>query len=74
MENIKYELDVTPEEYNHIAQALSFYILDNDRFVEKGMEEYSEKERQEQIEFSWELERLLANIESQITRQMEEDD
>lgn len=69
-----YELNITHEEFNHIAQGLAFYILDNDRFIETGMAEYTEQERADQVSFSRELEILLANIEAQIEQQMKEHD
>ena len=77
MEKYNYTLRVTWEEFDHISQALAFYVNDNDRFIEQGMPDYTPKERVEQAEFSHELEALLINIEDQIGQQiksMKEDD
>ena len=69
MKKNTYQLHVTSEEFNHIAQALAFYVNDNDRFVEQGMPDYTPQERVEQAEFSNELETLLINIEGQVDQQ-----
>ena len=74
---IKYELQVTQQEFNYIAEALKNYLLINDDLVEKRMSEYTLKERLQQQELSIDLETLIINLDGQFDQQwktLSEDD